>query len=293
MTFRTSCLLASASLLMAGTALAAPGDIYLETFDDGLAASRWVTTTTSAPDTVANFAYDYSADGLTDPAGGAFTLGAAFNPNVNGSVPSSVFAMPSALNVTGDYSARFYYAYVETSGSGTTEAAFFGINGTPDTPEPVIPGNGNAPAGIGYAFATDEGGGGSQPSVAQYLNSTETRLYDNYGQDADGILDDLVDFPSNFSAEGPDKGVWHLIDIVSEANQVKLFFNGKLLDTIDNTGGDDAGSIWIGAADRFGSEGDHLHIFDAIEVTTDIVPEPATAALLGLGGLAMLRRRSA
>lgn len=292
MTLRMSHLLASATLLVAGSALAAPGDIFVENFDDGNAATRW-TVGTSGTGGDSDLAFDYSTIGLASPTGAGTTIGANFNPNLTGG-SGSVGAVANGLNVTGDYSARFYYASSFLAGDGgSTEATYAGINADPGSfTAPLF--NPEASDGVAYHFVTDQFGGGGIGSVGRYDAGNVLRLYDNYGaDDPDDGDPDLVNFPAGWDFTGPPQDVWQLVEIVSVGNEVKLYVNSKLLDTFDNSAGETAGSIFIGAMDTFGSVGNHFHVFDDLEVTTDIVPEPATAALLGLGALAMLRRRGA
>lgn len=86
---------------------------------------------------------------------------------------------------------------------------------------------------------------------------------------------------------------WVKVDIVQDGTTNSVYFNGVLFNTITTT--NSSGFAWFGYEDQFSSIGTVglSGIFDNITVVEgNAVPEPTTlAALAGLGGLAIVRRR--
>ncbi|MEM9352536.1 MAG: PEP-CTERM sorting domain-containing protein [Planctomycetota bacterium] len=274
--------------------------LYTEDFDDGNAASRWDVTTGGGPSDV-DFAFDYSTIGLASPTGDPDTIGVWFNPNIgtdpandSGGADSGIVATPDALDVTGDYRLTFYYASSFDPGDGgSTEGPAFGINATPGGATAAPIGNdGNATDGVGYHFSVDQFGGGGFASVGKFIGGTQERLYDNYGLDDpdDGAADlDPANFPLGWDFDGPPQDIWQEIAISQLGGVVTFRVNGTVLDSFDNSAGDTAGAIFLGAVDSFGSVGDHYHIFDDVVVET--IPEPTSVTLVGLGLIGLVARR--
>lgn len=109
----------------------------------------------------------------------------------------------------------------------------------------------------------------------------------------DNMVDDLGDPISNAPVQG-----WHTysVDITDSAATFTLDLNGDgningtLVTTINQNAGFEFDIIRLGGPSDLGSTSGGVN-FDNIKL--ELVPEPASAALLALGGLAMLRRRSA
>jgi len=89
-------------------------------------------------------------------------------------------------------------------------------------------------------------------------------------------------------------GSWVDVSLVSEGDSIGWYLNGVLMDTYDNSGGfystGEGMTFLLGIADPYNSvNAPSGVVIDNVALT--VVPEPGSFALLGLGGLAMLRRR--
>ncbi|QDU34847.1 PEP-CTERM motif protein [Poriferisphaera corsica] len=99
-------------------------------------------------------------------------------------------------------------------------------------------------------------------------------------------------FPSNDIVGTPINAWthWELV-VDGDSDNVKLYANGEML--FDITSAVTDGYAYIGYSDRYSSvNSDPVNtwaILDNLKITD--IPEPASLALFGLGGLAMLRRR--
>ena len=79
----------------------------------------------------------------------------------------------------------------------------------------------------------------------------------------------------------------YTLDLLNLANEDTNF--GAMIQFGFGNGDQDTFTTWTSASP--GDRGDHSITYDSGPLTLTVVPEPATLILLGLGGLAVLRRR--
>ncbi|MEM8495046.1 MAG: PEP-CTERM sorting domain-containing protein [Planctomycetota bacterium] len=179
------------------------------------------------------------------------------------------------------------------SGSGSTEYGHIGVASDASDFNSIF----TPIAGPGHYLAfTGEGGSASDwrhstPSTPAVPTGDATYLDPANTTNGTGALYQSL-FPNakpNVLAGSPGNE-WMTVEIVSDSVNLTYSINGTpiIRTPVELTDGNLAS---LGYADVFDSVGPHFVVYDNLTVTD--VPEPATAALLGLGGLAMLRRRSA
>ncbi len=271
--------------------------------DDMSSGAAWTVNATG--DGSATFGYDYSADGIPSAPNGSGTLGLKMGANLTLGAVDEVLATPTGLSMTGNHRLTFdaWANFDLSEGSGTE---FHG-------------------GGLGYdgISATRNGGmllstgdGGSSRDWRGYKNTGEQFIaslqYDGPSQNAsDGYYTGT--FPGGLSAPAAQSNPgttdvgdvafsWHTWVFTAVngggTNTISVEVDGLPIITIDaNNGGTvnaTTGNVALYYGDLFSSlagGGDSLQfaIFD--NVVVEDVPEPATFALLALGGVAVLRRR--
>ncbi|MEM7575947.1 MAG: PEP-CTERM sorting domain-containing protein [Planctomycetota bacterium] len=282
----------------------------------GLAASAQIISDDFETDTSANYtlvdeANAASGDGTPDSTSAfAFDYIAAGIPLAPNSAPGDTGGLRFAANETGDdagapdhitafhntpVTSQFFTLTVDVymdveAASGSTEFTHVGVAGsTADFLSiftPVVT-NGHT-----LAF-TGDGGSASdyRHSDADQIFNTGDATYLDPANSTNGT-GDLYQalFPNGSPAAGSPGNLWTTLEIVNDGSALTYSLDGTpIIRTSFN--GTDGDLVSLGYADVFNSVGPHAVIFDNLTVTD--VPEPATAALLGLGALAMLRRRGA
>ena len=147
----------------------------------------------------------------------------------------------------------------------------------------------------GYCFGMSKGGGTGTSGIYYQMYS--------YGGYSTAVLDDGANRTGSSDGTnmwGDNPSTWHMLTAVRGGGNLKLYVDG-LLDTTnpDTTGSTSNGlalyiGVEYGAGDAFlDGACDEVRIYDRALSDADVyelyVPEPATIALLGLGGL-LLRR---
>jgi hypothetical protein len=307
----------SRSLFAAGVmALAAPaafGALYEENFNVDNTAN-WTINDPGVTDIEANFFYDYSAIGVPSASGGD-TLGMKMTANNVDGVFGGFSVSPTGESFAGDYTVSFqmwqnYVGPIGVGGSGTTQLSMMGVGTAGNVA--VVPGNPNN----SLMFAATLDGGSSvdyraysSAAVAGYPDGdtvfaaagTGNRngshaYYAGFGGDS-APGDQVTLFPGQTGSTdaGEIAFAWRDVVINVSGGIATWSIDGLLIATVDTSSiALDGSNILFGHHDTNGSSSAdpndsllNVTLIDNIVVT----PEPASLALLALGGVALLRRR--
>jgi hypothetical protein len=298
-------------------ALATPafGALYSEDFNIDNTAN-WTVNDSGLSDITADFFYDYSAIGVPAAPNGTGTRGLKMTANNSGGVFSGFSVSPNGQSFSGNYKVNFdmwlnYVGPVGPGGSGTTQLAQMGVGTAGDVA--MWPGAATKES-VTFATTLD---GGSAADYRAYSTAAPTSypagspVYAAPGgavNNSDAYY--MAAFPSQsappaqvalFAGQtgstdaGEASFAWRAVEIEVLNNIATWSIDGTLLATVDLTtvtlGG---GNILFGHSDTNGSSSTdpndfllNVTLIDNVVVT----PEPASLALLALGGLAIVRRR--
>lgn len=283
--------------------------------DQMTTASAWNVNSSSA-DYKTTFAYDYSADGIPEApnsqVGDMATSGLKVEANLDSVVAGEYLtAYPMGQNFTGTYQLRFdAWMNFAIDGGGTTEFLGGGIgydNVTADIASGV------------QAIATGEGGSSNDwrafKSPPQFF-IPDADMAAGTHQGADPYYADFLPAVAPPVSQGQAAGTsvagspgfqwitWQftvsgstvLVDIEKPGGDTLRIVDIDCNDISDGSGGCGTdGNISLFYADFFSSVASdpdlQFGLYDNVVVTD--VPEPASIVLMTVGGLMMLRRRSA
>jgi hypothetical protein len=289
--------------------------LYSDNFDTDTSGSWQVNTVAG---NVATFNFDYSSVGISSAprSTGGTTRGVKLEANIPGNgVFSGLSIAPLGQSFVGDYILRFdmwqnFNGPFPAGGSGSTQMSMGGI-GAPTT-QRQFPGG--TFTGVGFAASGDGGtatdyraynapgapfaetsGVYAAGNTAGVTNNTHT-YYSGFGNvAAPAAQQALYSQQTGNTAVGTQGMQWHTWTITKIGNTVSWDIDGLRIATIQNAtfGGD---NIFLGQFDiNATSSADpnaRALLFGLVDnVEVQAVPEPGTMAALGLGALALIRRR--
>lgn len=296
--------------------------LFYDNFDTDTSAS-W-TVNKSATDSSATFAFDYSAYGIPSAPGsaGGSTKGLRMLANQSAGVFQGLSASPTGQSFTGDYllKAQVWMNFVgagPAGGSGSTQAGGMGImtngtsaqwaGGSQNSVWFATTTDGNSSvdwraysptAGTGYTAASGvfAAGTGTSPDARNNIHPYYSG-FGGLGVSAPAAQTLLFPGQTGTVNVGCIAYTWQEMQVLKLGNIVTWKVGGLLIATVDTTGMTLGGdNFHLNYFDTNGTSStdpnDFLNnaIFDNVSVHA--VPEPGTMAVLGLGALALIRRRS-
>ena len=302
----------------------ASADLFSDNFDVDSTAN-WQFNSSVSGDTngnglhgEANFFFDYSTVGISSAPNsvGGSTRGLKMEANVPGSgIFGGMSVSPLAHSFTGDYILRMdvwqnFNGPAPAGGSGSTQMTMGGI-GTTGTvamfPGGTYHGRGFSASGDG-GTATDyraynaagaplaeTSGAYAAGNVAGVTNNTNA-YYSGFQGSIPAAQTALFPQQTGTPAVGTQSFKWHDWQIAKIGNSVTWTIDGLLIATMayDTPGGN---NIFLGQFDINATSSTDPNarallfgLVDNVRVT-EVVPEPASMTALGLGVLALIRRR--
>ena len=268
-------------------------------FNDGLdSLANW--TVAGQPDTTANI-IDYSALGIAEAPnqvlGSTATTGVQFTANTSAGAANAVNLLGAVNGGNADltlstYQVQFdmYLSVADPLPSGGTEQGLWGIARTTGT---ALGRNNRVADGDGvWGWVAVDNGYGTE-DTAIFEGSTELA---DLGDTQTGESDPFNNaFTTNFGVNNAPGNSWVTVTITADNGLVEVWYNSVKFfsETVASTDGD----VMVGYEDPFGGSISaapalQFGIIDNVVIDDAItIPEPASLALLGLGSLAMLRRR--
>lgn len=278
--------------------------IFVENFNDGLASTRWSVVSQqessgmSPPDGSVNFAFDYSALGISNPSHGD-TIGARIRTNLTnqpGNEGESFSIFPKDQTVSGRFFVELDMLVFNEAVGGQTEYGMVGV--FLDNANPISPYQFGSKGG---PLAWQYSGDGFTPDDLWVFKdgsgaSTGAMSLGTYDSIPAGTIPGFETGISSARGSAPAAtavtGSWVKVRIESDGTTIKWRLNGAVIDSYDNSSGHyTSGNILIGGVDPFNSVSSAATgvIVDNVVIC---VPEPPTVilALAAVAGLGSRRR---
>ncbi|MBK9118606.1 MAG: PEP-CTERM sorting domain-containing protein [Phycisphaerales bacterium] len=285
-------------------------DLYSQDFEVDSTAN-WVVHT-GPSDAAANFFFDYSTVGIPAAPSGAGTRGMKLQANLTGGLFSGMSVSPIGQSFVGDYVVKFdwwanFNGPFPGGGSGSTNLSTYGIG----TTGAAVQWPGGVQHSVWFAGTGDGGSasdwrayssaaGTSYPSgnpvyAASSLNNTNPYYAGLGGVAAPAAQLALYPQQTGVTQVGSGGMQWHQVEITKQGDFITWHINGLLMATIDvNTVTLLGSNIFFGHSDINAGSSTDPNAPDLLFTLIDnirVVPEPASFALLALGGLLARRRR--
>jgi hypothetical protein len=302
-------LVAAAGLALSGSALAAP--LFTENFEVDPTAN-WVVNL-GPTDGVADFFYDYSEVGIpAAPNSGGTTRGLKLQANQTNGIFGGMSVSPIGQDFTGSYTVSFdwwanFNGPFPVGGSGSTQLSTYGVGTAGNSPQ--------WPGGVqDSVWFAATGDGNSASDWRAYSTAAPTSYTAASGVYPANSLNQSAPYYAGFGGvEAPAAQLalypqqtgttlvgsagmeWHEVEIVVSDTHINWYVDALLIATIDKATVTLAGgNIFFGHSDTNASSStdpnDEALLFTLIDNIV-VTPEPASLALLALGGLALVRRR--
>jgi hypothetical protein len=301
------------TLLLAapGPALAGPG-LYSQDFEVDSTAS-WTLNGGPADDS-ADFFFDYSTQaGIPAAPSGPGTRGMKLQANLQAGIFGGMSVSPNGLNLAGDYVLDFdwwanFNGPFPAGGSGSTNLSTFGIGtsgtevqwpgGVQNSVWFAATGDGNSTSDWrAYSSAAPTSYPDGSPVYPFTTRNSSNAYFASFGANAAPAAQ-LALFPQQTGLTGVGSAgmEWHRVRITKSGTTAVWEVDGTLMATIDLTTVTMAGgNILFGHSDTNATSStdpnDAALLFTLID-NGRVTPEPGSLALLALGGLMALRRRS-
>ncbi len=296
--------------------------VFNRNFDADDTANWAVNGSSATSDFAADFYFDYSTVGVPSaPNSGGTTRGVRLQANQSSGVFGGLSVSPLGQSFSGDYALTFdmwlsFNGPAPGGGSGSTQLGGGGV-GTSGT---VAQWPGGAQDSIWFAATTDGNSSSDwraySPSAATSYNAASGVYAAGTGTSPDarnhnhpyyaGIGNvaapaaQLALFPQQTgnTLVGSAGWAWHEVSILKSGGTVTWTVDGLLIATInanDDTANTGENILLMYSDTNATSSTDPndvnllFGLFDNVRVT--LVPEPSSLALVGLGALALLRRR--
>jgi len=250
---------------------------FEDDFDAGTSGLTWDLFTSSS-DYTADFAFDYSADGIAPApnSSGGSTVGAKFTVNNSSGNPTAVSAFPSGKQFAGDmalhYDMWINYNGGAGGGSGSTEHATAGVYHAADGVN--WPSN---PSADGFWFAvTGEGGATDDYQVRRdstLLSDSASGFVASSGNASDSYYQSLFPTPP-FETTGAPGKQWVQGEIRRQGDRIEWWLDGTLIASRTDTT-HTSGNVMLGYMDLFSSiaspASENYVIFDNVRV--ELLPD--------------------
>lgn len=212
-------------------------------------------------DYAAEFAYDYSWDGIPPAPGSVSSTGLRLRVNKFDAEASAagVNAYPKGKTFSGNFALRYrLFLSYDTSAAGTTEHSIAGINHSGDLVNRYNTAGGD---GLWFAIETDGSASGGRSYVSFVGNPADVPAFDALPA---GDFRAFFTVPP-FQAVGAPSGQWADVEIAQIGSTVTLTVNGVKIFERDNASAFTSGNVMVGHMDTYNSIGSELGNYTLID----------------------------